>query len=380
MADAKRVFILGAGFSKPAKMPLATELLPALCAKQRDSEMREWLDHLQRRMDWLSGCDQPTGSFRLNIEEVFHRAQFDIEVHRLRQHKASVGRGDGPGTSSNVAEAISAWVSYLERDLCDVIFEKDSDADLEPIRRWAKTLGPHDSVLTFNYDTLVERALTEVGKSWNHGMPKECGEGIAVFKLHGSIDWIVAHRNDAQVSDASGHDLLFDKQNENRRGKDTGDVEDDCRLWRCRTREQLQKSILWRDLQGAPIGWPKTVGIAGLGMYKQLHRVPGLVFPWARGMNQLYNADLGVVVGFSMSEFDTMAQMQFAEVAMKRQEEHRPLSVTVIDRVANETTIERFRRVFRFVEFVQSPHEAVDWNTLLPENPSERIPPTGTIG
>jgi len=97
-------------------------------------------------------------------------------------------------------------------------------------------------------------------------------------------------------------------------------------------------------------------------------------------MNQLYNADLGVVVGFSMSEFDTMAQMQFAEVAMKRQEEHRPLSVTVIDRVANETTIERFRRVFRFVEFVQSPHEAVDWNTLLPENPSERIPPTGTIG
>jgi hypothetical protein len=368
MTYAKRVFILGAGFSKPAGMPLATELLPLLCEKlqpdeDEPDEMREWLDDLQQRLAWLSGSDQQTGSFTANIEQVFHYAHFDIEVYRLRQDLASVGRGDGPGTPWKRAESILAWLSYLERDLCDVILEKDAEADLEPITRWAKTLGAHDSVVTFNYDTLVERALTEVGKPWNHGMPKEPDGGIAVLKLHGSIDWIVAHRSDP----LSKLDLLFDKENENRREHNTGHVEDDCRLWRCRMREQLQKWISGRALQGVPENAsPRTVGIAGLGAYKQLHQVPGLIFPWARGMNELYKADLGVVVGFSMSEFDAMAQMQFAEIACKRLEEGRPLSVIVIDPFANETTKERFRRVFRFVEFVRSRHEFVDWNSLLP--------------
>jgi hypothetical protein len=219
-------------------------------------------------------------------------------------------------------------------------------------------------VVTFNYDTLVERALTEVGKAWNHGMPKEPDGGIAVFKLHGSIDWIVAHRSDP----LSKLDLLFDKENENRREHNTGHVEDDCRLWRCRTREQLQKWISGRDLQGVPENAsPRTVGIAGLGAYKQLHQVPGLFFPWARGMNELYKADVGVVVGFSMSEFDAMVQMQFAEIACKRLEEGRPLPIIVINPAADEATKERFRRVFRSVEFVPSCHETVDWNSLLPK-------------
>jgi hypothetical protein len=319
--------------------------------------MREWLDGLRQRLDWLSGCDRNSGSFTMNIEQVFHYGHFDIEVFRLRQHLASVGRGDGPGTSWKQAEAISAWLSYLERDLCDVILEKDIKADLEPITRWAKALGPNDSVVTFNYDTLVERALAEVGKAWNHGMPQESGGGIAVSKLHGSIDWIVAHRSDPP----SKRDLLFDKKNENRRGRDTGHLEDDCCLWRCRSREQLETWISGRDVQWAP---EKTVGIAGLGTYKQLHQIPGLIFPWVRGTRDLYHADLGVVVGFSMSEFDAMAQMRLAEVARKRLEDGRPLPIIVIDPVEDEATRERFRRVFRSVDFVKSRHEKVDWTRL----------------
>jgi len=219
MTHVKRVFILGAGFSKPAGMPLATDLLQPLCEKWEhngsgdndDCDMREWLDHLRQRLAWLSGCDQQASPFHLNIEEVFHYARFDIEVHRLRQHKASVGRGDGPGTSWNVAESIEAWLSYLECDLCDVILEKDTKANLDSITRWAKTVGAHDSVMTFNYDTLVERALTEVGKAWNHAMPKESDDGIAVCKLHGSIDWIVAHRSNSSLKCKC--ELLFDKEN-----------------------------------------------------------------------------------------------------------------------------------------------------------------------
>ena len=181
----KRVFILGAGFSKPAGMPLATELLEPICKKLEhgsseddDHDMQKWLDYLQQRLAWFSECNQQKDHFRLNIEEVFHYAHFDIEAHCLRQQQSLVGRGDGPGASWNVAKSIKAWLQHLEEALRDVIFEKDTKADLEPITRWAKTIGDDDSVMTFNYDTLVERALIAVGKIWNHAMPQETAMGL----------------------------------------------------------------------------------------------------------------------------------------------------------------------------------------------------------
>jgi len=364
MAHTKRVFVLGAGFSKPAGMPLATELLPSLAQKLPLGEMKDWLDGMRQRLAWLAGSDEQTDSFKLNIEQVFHYAHFDIEVHRLRQHLAPVGRHDGPGTPWNVAESIEAWLSYLEDALRDVILEEEGRANLTPIVRWAETVDASDSVVTFNYDRLVERALSEVGKAWTHGTDRESDEGIAVFKLHGSIDWIVAHRSEC----LSKLDLLFDKQNANQSDQNTGHVEDHCRLWHCRTPDQLQKWLPGRRLQlVCEDASPRTVGIAGLGTYKQLHQIPGLGRVWTRGMRALYEADRAIVVGFSMSDFDAMAQMQFAEVARKRQDESRPLNVTAIDpSFASETTKDRFRRVFRTVDFVGSRHETVDWACMGP--------------
>ena len=313
MTHSKRTFILGAGFSKPAGMPLATGLLPLLAQKVELPEMQDWNDGLRRRLEWLSeslvsqcpwwrrwlawlfGFNRNV-TFALNIEEVFHYAHFDIEVHRLRQHLSPVGRQDGPATSWNVAESIEGWLLRLEDALRDVILDKESYSNLAPIRRWAETINANDSVLTFNYDTLVERALSELGKVWNHGMGGDGEEGIAVCKLHGSIDWIVAHRRDP----LSKLDLLFDKPNANRRQSDTGSIEDDYCLWRCRTPEQLQKWVSGRDLQLVPQGTsPRIVGIAGLGAYKQLHQIPGLGVVWTRGMRALFESDLAVVVGFS---------------------------------------------------------------------------------
>jgi hypothetical protein len=360
MARGKRAFIFGAGFSKPAGMPLATEMLPLLAQKVRLPEMREWIDGLRQRLEWLSEAERQGGSFALNIEEVFHYAHFDIEVHRLRQHLSPVGRQDGPGTAWKVAESIEFWLMRLEDALRDVILEKQVQSDLMPINRWAETVDAHDSVLTFNYDTLVERALAGAGKTWNHGTGREGDDGIAVFKLHGSIDWIVAHRREGSFSKL---ELLFDKPNTNRGKNDTGSVEDDCCLWRCRTPEQLRKWISGRDLQLVPEGAPpRTVGIAGLGAYKQLHQIPGLGVVWTRGMRALYEADLAVVVGFSMSDFDTMAQLQFAEIARARRDAGHPLNVIIVDPGVTDRVKGRFKRVLRSVEFMDSKHETVDWN------------------
>lgn len=355
----KRVFIFGAGFSKPVGMPLATELLPLLERELELDKMCEWLSGLRERLTWLSGRNGDDASFKLNIEQVFHYAHFDIEVHRLRQHMAPVGRGDGPGTPWNQAGSIDAWLSYLEDALRDVIFARDGASDLACITRWAQTVNDNDAVLTFNYDTLAERALAQADKRWNHGTGLDGDEGIPVFKLHGSIDWIVAHRNES----FSKLDLLFDKKNTNRSDGNTGHVEDDYRLWRCQTGEQLGNWIEGRDLQMVADGAaPRTVGIAGLGAYKEPHRIPGLGHVWTHGMRALYEADMGIVVGFSMSDFDAMAQMQFVQVARARARESRPLPVIVVDPFVDQAAKDRFQRVFRWVDFVIEGHEEYDWS------------------
>lgn len=54
--SSKRVFILGAGFSKMAGMPLATDLTNHLGGKFREDDLKdalEWLDYLQQRIEWL---------------------------------------------------------------------------------------------------------------------------------------------------------------------------------------------------------------------------------------------------------------------------------------------------------------------------------------
>lgn len=361
MGELRRVFIFGAGFSKPAGMPLATELLPLLSEQLELDDMRKWLDALRQRLACLSEGNDKTDSLSLNIEQVFHYAHFDIEVHRLRQHLCPVGRGDGPGTPWNQADSIGAWLSYLEDALRDVITKRDAQANLQPIERWAEVVTERDAVLTFNYDTLAERSLAGKGKAWNHGTGRKGEEGIPIYKLHGSIDWIVAHRSEAFPN----LDLVFEKQNTNRNGGSTGHVEDDCRLWRCRTPKQRKNWIEGRDLQLVANGAsPRRVGIAGLGAYKELHQIPGLGLVWVHGMRAIYKADLAIVVGFSMSDFDAMAQMQFAEVVRARVHEKRPLPVKVVEPSANEALKRRFERVFRTVQFVVKQHQQLDWSKL----------------
>ena len=275
----------------------------------------------------------------MNIEEVFHYAPFDIEPWRLRQQLEPVGRDDGSGTPWNKARSIEAWLDALEENLCDIIFEAEEQADFNPIDRWAEQVSAQDAVLTFNYDTLAERALTKAGKTWNHGTKLQGGNDTTVCKLHGSIDWLVAHRSQS----LSKLELLYEKPNQNQQAQDCGDMEEEYRLWRCLSREQLREWLSGRDLQTVERGTlPIGIGIAGLGTYKQLHEIPGLGPVWDSGMRSLYEADSAIVIGFSMSDFDAMAQMHFADVARQRCAKGNPLRVTVIDPCLGEQAKDRF--------------------------------------
>ncbi len=366
--EPKTVWILGAGFSKPAGMPLATELLPLLIKRlgvTDDDDMSGWLHSLAARMRWLQYCDEAAG-LRINIEQIFHYACFDALTHKLRQHVCKVGRGDGPDTPSNQAEAIESWLSWAEYSLVDVVVKKEGKSRLSKLKSWASAVRHADSILTFNYDTLAERALERAKKSWNHGTVLDADRrtGIPVFKLHGSVDWNIADR----TKNLSKCDLLFDKPNLNRRKnrRRTTHVEEDCRLWRFRSRKQMSDWLSGRDLQSqSPKAWLQRPALAGLGPHKELHAVPGLGEVWIRAMQAVHQANRIVVIGFQMSDFDAMAQLQFAASMMKRHEGRRSPRMTVIDPGASDPAFsQRFLRVFGDVRFIPERHEGLDWSRL----------------
>jgi anaerobic selenocysteine-containing dehydrogenase len=81
-------------------------------------------------------------------------------------------------------------------------------------------------------------------------------------------------------------------------------------------------------------------------------------------MLTIQKADTAIVVGFSMSDFDAMAQMQFAEIARCRFRDKRPLRVIVVDPYASEEAEQRFRRVFGEVTFIKEHHESLEWAAI----------------
>lgn len=313
MKDKRRVFILGAGFSRQIGMPLATELTELLFQEFREidhNEAVQWFKAFTQKVRRLSGSDA------INIEELFHYARFDAESWKMEQQLYPIGRNDGM-TRWGRAEAIESWLEHMEYDLADVILTKQESAQsLVPIENFANSLNTSDAVITFNYDTLVEDALTKAKQSWNHGLNDFQKGQIAVLKMHGSLDWVILERG--ETAKGQKHQLLFQKQDKNRERvtteKPSGEIEYDYELAR------IEKSALkgWienRDLQRGP--W-KSVGMAGLGSYKPLHRLPGSGIVWARARGHLENADEIIIVGFSFSPFDAMVRLCFCDVMADR--------------------------------------------------------------
>ncbi len=351
-----RVFILGAGFSKSAGMPLATELTELLIGetirKHNLEEMSEWVEGLQERLRKLEN----NGTATINIEQFFHFANFDAEIWRMRQHLCPVGReyGDTPWQE---AESIEAWLIYFEEDLVRVLWEKQQKADGKYITQFVKHLNPTDIVLTFNYDTLLENSLSSCNCGWHHGLNDSSCDSIAVLKLHGSIDWIALPRGTGNLSKCT---RLFSKDDTNAKNSEPSNEEYEyhLELYRVKKESDLKQSIQAKSANN------RIFGLAGLGSYKPLHRLPGSGMVWAKASEALITAEEIYIIGFSLSAFDALAQLYFVE-AIQQRDSKKPLKITLVD-PNGSNIVDRFRVVFGNDIFIEEKRsEEVDWNGLL---------------
>lgn len=186
-----RYLVLGAGFSRPAGLPLASELFQLARRRvgkqygldnQVERDLRRYLDFVRETEDW-SGEEDAVDAERF-------MSFLDVE-HYLRFQGSETWSDEGNKSQLMLRQAIGYVL--LERTPIEVP---------DVYKYFADQLTTSDWVVTFNYDTLLERALESVGKPYrlfptrlssvdpSGGIVDHSIEDVVVLKMHGSVDWV----------------------------------------------------------------------------------------------------------------------------------------------------------------------------------------------
>lgn len=187
-----RVFILGAGFSRLAGLPLATELytLVRQSIENEHGKNTKFQGDVEKYIEYRKSCDGiKLSESEIDLEEFI--SFLDME-HFLELRGSKAWSQEGNESQIMVRKAIGK-----------VIYYRTPQGDQLPHAYYdfANNLTVHDTVITFNYDTLLERALEHVGKPYRlfpnrfeqvgrySNIVDSSIEEVVILKMHGSVDW-----------------------------------------------------------------------------------------------------------------------------------------------------------------------------------------------
>lgn len=178
-----RVFILGAGFSAGADIPMTGTLLAKamILCRAEASGLCERIDNYARMAGGL-GDEAEVDYTAVDFAEL---CTF-LEFNELREY-AGGERWSDAGSREKLALRF-----YLAKTIARLT---PRPADIPPLYlRFAEQLHRGDHVITFNWDTLLEIALLRVGKDFTYN--GDTSGAIRLSKLHGSINWRLGEPSD----------------------------------------------------------------------------------------------------------------------------------------------------------------------------------------
>lgn len=223
------VYILGAGFSKNAGLPLLSGFL---------NEMRSSVNWLKKEERLELTATREVLLFRKRAASAALRVNLNVEnIEDLFSLAAASGE---EAAAENISTAIAATIEY-SRSHAQTLgpMEVAAKADFPIPQSWAKTGGDEyktrfevqlydqyagllngdlcdhqdymdNTVISFNYDTILEDALLRIGVPIDYGFQKdwvEYDEGwqsaqtknkqLKLLKIHGSINWF-QHKRELQ--------------------------------------------------------------------------------------------------------------------------------------------------------------------------------------
>ncbi|MEP1383094.1 MAG: hypothetical protein ABJK64_04800 [Paraglaciecola sp.] len=170
-----RTFILGAGFSAGAGVPLTAELLSKAMAKFEI----ECNGIFQRVNNYARECFQIKDDDVVDYSIVgFSELCTFLEYIELKEY------GGGERWSENGSKEKINLRYFLAKTLIELTPEKE---DIPKIYiDFVNELHERDIILSFNWDPLLERALEFVNKEYSYTFEDK---KIKLCKLHGSVNW-----------------------------------------------------------------------------------------------------------------------------------------------------------------------------------------------
>ncbi len=193
MKRLNRLFVVGAGFSAPAHLPLGDGLLREVIAAARTLDGGKWYDNIiiadiKRFQRYLDVTEAAGAARELTLEGLI--SFLDIE-HHLRLSGSDTWTESGNRTQMVVKNLVAYVLQARIRQM--------TEADWSLYDDFVSRLMPGDTILTFNYDTLLERACQRQGVRYRlvrtvyerlgSSIVKTPDKDVRILKLHGSIDW-----------------------------------------------------------------------------------------------------------------------------------------------------------------------------------------------
>ncbi|MDY0873101.1 hypothetical protein [Dongia rigui] len=187
------VFILGAGASVPAGAPIMSDFLDRARDIWADPHrvVAEDVPHYQRvfnALQVLQAVHSKSNLDLVNIESVFTL----LEMAELLQRM--------PGNFENPGDALSSLKKVIAATLSASVRFPVANRGIGQAAGYAgfvdmlQRIGEIDrgrhsiSVVTFNYDLGLDFSL--LGRGIQYGLGEEQRQGVPVFKLHGSLNWV----------------------------------------------------------------------------------------------------------------------------------------------------------------------------------------------
>lgn len=190
-ATTNRLFLLGAGFSRPAGLRLASDLRELACATAAAHFRVGGFSHLEDALE----------RYEAYLESTAPGTEFDLESFGAWldwEHTLRLKGSDTFSERGNRAGLQLRWA--IGKILHEVTPAETPQLYLD----FVAELTTSDRVLTLNYDRLLEQALDEVGLPYRrfpgrfseihetHSVGADDPPELILCKLHGSIDWVYA--------------------------------------------------------------------------------------------------------------------------------------------------------------------------------------------
>jgi hypothetical protein len=111
-----------------------------------------------------------------------------------RKSMEALVKASGYEPATEVGSVSVAAQRLLAAECCQFLVAADLTSEgWDPYRRWAQRIETDDTVISFNYDLVVEKAMAQIGHDARlqvvfPGDERDASR-VSLLKLHGSVDW-----------------------------------------------------------------------------------------------------------------------------------------------------------------------------------------------